>query len=157
MSASAKRLKNYLVDPKTLLVIIAAFELMATVIRVKRHFDEMFAAEINPLHTGLFYLVNSFLLLIACVGLRINKVWSYLLAIVASAWLIKRVVQTWPKMAVEFGHPKWSWATVNDWWDYGGLWKWDIPRVFIAILVLGYAMFLLTRQFMNNDKNARTK
>jgi hypothetical protein len=121
---------------KWLLVISALADLILTIIRVSAFYDEALANEVNVENRMLYFFAFPFLLLVACVGIRLNNKWSYLLSISASVWLLKMTIAQWRDIANGYGHPMFSSATISSWWNYENLSKWNLIRLPFALFVL---------------------
>src|SRR5438309_6919260 len=130
-----KQQARCLSDVRSLLVIYALVDLSWTWIRVQRVTAAMMAAEINPIRSPLSMMADSFLLLLAVIGLRLGRSWSYLVAISASVWLIYRGLYKWQLVASAIESPMLSWAVLRHWSVYSGA-MWDFPRFFVAAFVV---------------------
>jgi hypothetical protein len=149
-SQRANRMIRPMLDYKSLLLIYSGIDLLLTFIRVSNHFDELMASDMNPPNPLPFY-VSPFLLLIACLGVKLNKNWSYLIAIVASTWLVKRILFLWADIANAYNYSLLSWETWNSWWHHEIISRWEIPRLAVAILVLITAVYLLTQSLLKKS------
>ena len=139
-----KRIKIFLLNLKSFLAIYALVDLIFMSVLVFRFIEEAVASEVNIIGPAPL-LFTPFLLFIACIGVRIDKVWSDLSAMIASGWLIKRVLHLWVNIANFREHPILSWSTLEDWWRYERIGRWEIPRLILTIFVFVYSAFLMTR------------
>ena len=98
-----KNNKIFLLSLKSLLVVYALIDLVWMFVIVFQFLDEGVNSELN-LSSPAPILLNPCLLLIACAGLRMDKVWSHILAILISGWLIKRILNLWVEVTSYHGH-----------------------------------------------------
>jgi hypothetical protein len=115
--------------------------------RIERRWDEAFKNEVD-LWSPIPFYINPILLLAACIMIRLNRVWSYVIGMAISGWLIRRIIILWVELAEGYYHPTLSWSVLHDWWVYQPMVRWDIPRFAIAVLVFVYAAVLVIRYLM---------
>lgn len=140
-----RKIKGSLLIARSLLVGYALIDLIWNFVSVQLSVGKAVAQGIDPLYSP-FYIHrwgDSLLLLIGCVGLRLDRSWSYYAAIVASGWLLFRGMDKWEGIA-EYGLnvPMWSWSVVRSWWFlHGG--QWDFPRLILGAVVFIYSLISL--------------
>ena len=150
-------IRRWLLNPRSLLVGYALIDLIWNFARIQLSVAKAFSDGIDLAYSP-FYIhrwLDSLLLLLASVGLRLSRLWSYCAAIIASGWLLYRGVEKWERIA-EYGLdlPLWSWPVVRSWWlHHSG--QWDFPRLVLAVAVLAYCSISLTLSFLR--KNIRLR
>lgn len=143
------KIKRSLLTPTSLLVGYALVDLIWNFIRVQLSVGRAVAEGIDPLYS-LFYIQrwgDSLLFLLGSVGLRLNRLWSYCAAMIASGWLLYRGLEKWEGIA-EYGLnvQMWSWSVVRSWWFlHGG--QWDFPRLILGAVIFTYSLISLIRFF----------
>jgi hypothetical protein len=147
MRAEMKQPYHFTIDFKSLLVAYATLDLVFTVGYIIGRYDLLFESEMNPIYPPAHWYAYPFLLLVACIATRISRKWSYLLAVVLCLWLIKKIIMDWAMIAQGQGSPMLSWAMINYWWTYAALFRWNIVRLPIAMVVVIYSIsqFISTR------------
>jgi hypothetical protein len=132
---------------RSLLVGYALVDLVWNFLSVQLSVAKSVAEGINPLYTP-FYIHrwgDSLLFLIASVGLKLHKSWTYLVSILATGWIIYRGVGKWERIAeVGLNVPMWSVSVIKSWWLYHGG-RWDFPRLILAAAVLLYCVICVIR------------
>ena len=96
-----ERIRRLLLTPRSILVGYALLDLLWNFILVQLSAAESLAQGVDLLYSPLYIhrWADSLLLLIASLGLRLSKLWSYLIAIIASVWLLYRGVEKWEGIA----------------------------------------------------------
>jgi hypothetical protein len=134
-----------LLHPKSLLVLSALFDLVATVVRVDRRYDMTDVPLPWPtLNSPIHYYVEPGLLLLAALGLRLSRPWAYLVAILAGLGIFYRGYEKWRALlaAVDIVWSRSTRSMLEYWWTYSdGAWDW--VRLVLAALIATYAALSL--------------
>ena len=137
-----------LFDPMSILILVSILDLIATSIYVYKSFRSLLADGLTPAHFFGFYLINPSLLLVAAVGAQTKNKWGYCIAIMASSWLVKRILQLWTMVATSNEQPLFSWSTFHEWRFTGFPGKFDLVRLILATTIFLYGSFRLVRNLL---------
>lgn len=148
-----KRLKELVLQPKSLLVGYALFDVVWTYVIISHNQTKAIleasgsGSDIDFMYSPLqATLLGPGILLLASATLWLSRPWSYLASIAASGWLLWRGMTKWEAIAsAQFPEiPMWSATALKYWWMYGGA-EWDFPRFILAGLIIIYATTALIR------------
>jgi hypothetical protein len=142
------RLKRALLRPESLLVCYALVEIVWTLLRSQWEWDELVRnnppdASLPSIESPVRVYADMYLLLVASVGLWTRKSWGYLIASLASAWLLYRGFMKW-RTIVSSVDPVWSSSILKYWWKYANG-QWDLPRIALAAFIMLCAAISLIR------------
>lgn len=147
------QLKKLIVQPKSLLVCYALFDLVWTYVSTSSTQAE---AVVEALGRGsdIDFMYSPFqltllgpgILLFASAALWLSRPWSYVTATAASCWLLYRGVIKWGAIASsQFPEiSMWSGKILRHWWMYEGA-EWEFPRLILASVIIMYATTSLIR------------
>lgn len=135
---------------KTLFVAYAVFDFIWTLISVNRSQAQALAnSSINPIYSPMrIALSGAGILLLASAGLWLSKFWGYLIAIVATGWLLYGGYSTY-RLIENVVDPIWSQSILRYWWIHGDG-RWAFPRLILAAIILGFACISLIRLRLPN-------
>jgi hypothetical protein len=152
-----KKLSGAPLHPKTVLVLLAALDLVATFLRVIRRYDMTnvplpWPSLFSPIH----YYIDPALLLFAAVGLRLDKQYGYVVAIATTLALFYRGYQKWIaiSVAVDAIWSRSARSILEYWWTYADG-AWDFGRFILAAVTAVYAGFLLFGRLARETKSSR--
>ena len=139
------KFSHSILSANNLLILCALFDTLATAIVVSRRYEELIAVNINPVFPATHFIAYPFLLLVACVGIRVRRIWSLGVAILTSFWLIIKIMSVWAGIAQGYELPIFSLSAIEYWWTYSELYSSNIIRLPITALILIYSIIALLR------------